>query len=60
MITAVDTHVLLDLLIPGSFEMESAVDQLERANEEEKLILSEMSMPNSQRTFPQVKNWQHS
>jgi len=42
MITAVDTNVLLDLLIPGSFEMESAADQLERASGEEKLILSEM------------------
>jgi len=42
MITAVDPHVLLDLLIPGSFEMESAADQLERASGEGKLILNEV------------------
>ncbi len=29
MIRAVDTNVLLDLLIPGSSAMDSAVDQLE-------------------------------
>ena len=28
MITAVDTNVLLDLLIPGSSEMESAANQI--------------------------------
>ena len=42
MITAVDTNVLLDLLIPGSFEMEAAANQLERAEGEGKLILSEV------------------
>jgi predicted nucleic acid-binding protein len=42
MITAVDTNVLLDLLIPGSSSMDSAVDQLERASGEGKLILSEV------------------
>jgi len=34
MITAVDTNVLLDLLIPGSSAMDLAVDQLERASGE--------------------------
>ncbi len=42
MITAVDTNVLLDLLIPGSSAMDSAVDQLERASGEGKLILNEV------------------
>ena len=42
MITAVDTNVLLDLLIPGSSEMESAADQLEGAGGEGKLIVSEV------------------
>ena len=42
MITAVDTNVLLDLLIPGSSEMEAAADQLEQASGEGKLIVSEV------------------
>ncbi len=42
MITAVDTNVLLDLLIPGFAEMELAADQLERASGEGKLIVSEV------------------
>ena len=42
MITAVDTNVLLDLLIPRIFRNESAADQLERAGGEGKLIVSEV------------------
>ena len=42
MITAIDTNVLLDLLIPSSSAMDSAVDQLERTSGEGKLILSEV------------------
>lgn len=42
MITAVDRNVLLDLLIPGSSEMEAAVDHLEQASGEGKLIVSEV------------------
>ncbi len=42
MITAVDTNVLLDLLIPGSSEMEAAVYHLERAGGDGKLIVSEV------------------
>jgi len=52
MITAVDTNVLLDLLISGSFAMDSAVDQLERASEEGKLILSEVVYAELAAHFP--------
>jgi hypothetical protein len=52
MITAVDTNVLLDLLIPGSSEMESAADQLERAGGEGKLILSEVVYAELASYFP--------
>ena len=52
MITAVDTNILLDLLIPGSFAMDSAVDQLERASGEGKLILSEVVYAELAAHFP--------
>jgi len=52
MITAVDTNVLLDLLIPGSSAMDSAVDQLERAGGEGKLILSEIVYAELAAHFP--------
>jgi predicted nucleic acid-binding protein len=52
MITAVDTNVLLDLLIPGSSAMDSAVDQLERASGEGKLILSEVVYAELATHFP--------
>jgi len=52
MITAVDTNVLLDLLIPGASAMDSAVDQLERASGEGKLILSEVVYAELAAHFP--------
>ena len=52
MITAVDTNVLLDLLIPGSSEMEAAADQLERASGEGKLIVSEVVYAELAAYFP--------
>lgn len=52
MITAVDTKVLLDLLIPGSSEMESAADQLEGAGGEGKLIVSEVVYAELAAYFP--------
>ncbi len=55
MITAVDTNVLLDLLIPGSSATDSAVDQLERASGEGKLILSEVVYAELAGHFPTGK-----
>ena len=52
MITAVDTNVLLDLLIPGSSEMESAAEQLELAGGEGKLIVSEVVYAELAAYFP--------
>jgi predicted nucleic acid-binding protein len=52
MITAVDTNVLLDLLIPGSSEMESAADHLEQASGEGKLIVSEVVYAELAAYFP--------
>ena len=52
MITAVDTNVLLDLLIPGSSAMESAADQLEGAGGEGKLIVSEVVYAELAAYFP--------
>lgn len=52
MITAVDTNVLLDLLIPGSSEMGSAVEQLERSSGEGKLIVSEVVYAELAAYFP--------
>ena len=52
MITAVDTNVLLDLLIPGSSEMESAANQLKEASGEGKLIVSEVVYAELAAYFP--------
>jgi len=52
MITAVDTNVLLDLLIPGSSEMEAAAEQLEQASGEGKLIVSEVVYAELAAYFP--------
>ena len=52
MITAVDTNVLLDLLIPGSSEMEAAAEKLEKASGEGKLIVSEVVYAELAAYFP--------
>ncbi len=52
MITAVDTNVLLDLLIPGSSQMEVAVTLLERVSGEGKLIVSEVVYAELSAYFP--------
>jgi predicted nucleic acid-binding protein len=52
MITAVDTNVLLDLLIPESPGMESAEFQLEQAAEDGRLILSEVVYAELAAWFP--------
>ncbi len=52
MITAVDTNVLLELLIPGSSQMEAAVEQLELASGEGKLIVSEVVYAELAAYFP--------
>ena len=59
MITAVDTNVLLDLLIPGSSEMEAAVDHLERASGEGKLIVSEVVYAELAAYFPSGEDMEH-
>ena len=59
MITAVDTNVLLDLLIPGSSEMGAAVEQLEQASGEGKLIVSEVVYAELAAYFPSSEDMEN-
>ncbi|GJL63608.1 MAG: DNA-binding protein [Nitrospirales bacterium] len=52
MITAVDTNILLDLLIPGSLNGKDAQRQLDDASEKGQVILSEIVLAELAAHFP--------
>lgn len=52
MITAVDTNILLDLLIPGSSNVKEAQHQLDDASEKGQVILSEVVLAELAAYFP--------